>query len=346
MKRSMIREFHERVEVYEDGIDLTLGELDFPLDERIIEAACASLKNHEVGYSSTRGDQALIQKIIEAESKRGIDILPEQVLITHGASEALSCCLLSCLQMNDKVVAIEPAYPQYRNLCELVHAQLITCEVEQLPYILNDDIKMLILNTPHNPTGRVVKRHELNFGKWNGLIVLDEVYSDISYQPYQNLYSSLNNVILIRSFSKSYAMGGFRLGYLICDEKLCERLTLTHQSLVSCLPLFIQKAGIEALKHPSIPITELKKRKAFIADRLNKMNLSFVEPQGTFYLWIKIQKSKDFCERLLLKKHVALVPSEAFKKSGYVRLSYGGSFERLKIALDRIEAFVLEEGFE
>jgi len=224
---------------------------------------------------------------------------------------------------------------------------------EGLDAVITEKTKAIVINSPCNPTGVIFNEESLAAVKKAVLgkpifIICDNVYHDLSYGDCPDLSCDpdlRDQLILCQSFSKPWAMTGWRIGYLVCPEYVMDRLLLLSAATITAVPTFLQEAAITALNTPIAPMRSIySKRRSYVTGRLKKMGLSFPEPEGAFYVFVDISKfgldSETFCTRMIQEGKLAAVPGSCFGTEGYIRLSYCYSDEELKTGLDRLEAFI------
>ena len=362
LKRSGIRVYTNMAREIPDCAMLTIGEPDLDTPQPIKDAAWAALQQGHTHYAPNQGIPALRQAVAEDETKRGNPTKPEQVLITVGSSQALFTALLGILNPGEEVIVPVPAFSLYETIVTIAGGKLVPLDVSNTnfqidPWQLNDLItpktKAIILNSPNNPTGVVLNEQSLRAVKEAVLgkpifIISDNVYSLLSYGscPDLSLDAQLKEqMLLCQSFSKPYAMTGWRLGYLVCPEYVMDRLLLLSAGTIAAVPTFLQEAGLAALREDTTPMREIyRRRRDYVTSRLEAMGLDFPKPEGAFYVFVDIRKfglsSDAFCTRLIREGRLAAVPGSCFGVEGYLRLSYCYSDEELKKGLDRLEAFI------
>lgn len=366
---SGIRKFYNKVIEVENSISLTLGEPDFKIPKEIKAAMKKAIDEDKTTYTSNEGIIELRNEISMYLRTMDIDFLPEEVCLTVGGSEALLDTFTAILNKGDKVLIPSIAYPAYESCVKIVDGQVINYNLKEdlaidlvnlKRLIDNEKPKAIVLSYPSNPTGRTMTREECSavhdmLANEDILIISDEMYSSIVFQEYHTIskYKDLKNkLILIGGFSKMFSMTGIRVGYVCAEKWLLENIVKVHQYNVSCAPSIGQYGALEGLKHSMYHIEEmrenLKLRRDYVYERLISMGLEAENPQGAFYIFPSVKslgmKSEEFCEKLLNKVKVAVVPGTAFGPGGegYFRISYCYSREKLKMALDLIERFVQE----
>ena len=362
LQRSGIRRFTNLAKEVSDCVMLTIGEPDFDTPDPIKAVAVAALGENQTHYAPNQGVLPLRQAIAAYETHRGMACTAEQVLITAGATGALFTALLGVLNEGDEVIIPTPAFSLYETITTVAGAKPVALDLakenfqitaESLSAVLSEKTKAIVLNSPNNPTGTVLNEASLAAVKAavagkNIYIVCDNVYNQLTYGdcPDLSLDASLSEqVLLCQSFSKPYAMTGWRVGYLIGPRNVMDRLLLLHAAEVAAIPTFLQSACVTAL---STDISEMaaayRTRRDYCVRRLREMGLTFPEPEGAFYIFVDIRPfgmdSETFCTRLIQEAGVAMVPGSCFGAEGFVRLSYCCSMENLEKAMSRLTQFL------
>jgi len=363
LKRSAIRVYSNLARETEDCAMLTIGEPDFDTPEAIKLAAMAALQNNQTHYAPNQGTLSLRKAISEFETARGNETNPENVLVTIGACHALFTALFGILNPGEEVIVPTPGFGLYETIATIAGAKTIPLDVtktnfqitkEALEAAITPRTKAIVINSPCNPTGVVFNAESLANVKEAVLgkpifIISDNVYHQLSYVnscPDLSLDAGLKDqLILCQSFSKPWAMTGWRIGYLTCPGYVMDRLLLLSAAEITAVPTFLQEAAVTALKTDPTPMKEVySRRRDYVCSRLRAMGLSFPEPEGAFYVFVDIRKfgldSGTFCTRMIQEGKVAAVPGACFGAEGYIRLSYCYSDEELKKGLDRMEAFL------
>ncbi|MEN6524661.1 MAG: pyridoxal phosphate-dependent aminotransferase [Anaerolineaceae bacterium] len=365
---SGIREVFNRVAESKDVISFALGEPDFNTPKPIIDAAYEALLNGETHYTPNAGLYALRSAIAASYPDR--DYAPEQVVVGAGGTESIFLTLLSVVNPGDEVILTEPYWPNYIGqikTCRGVPKFVRTYEEhgfslkpEDVEKAITDKTKVIIINSPANPTGAVISKEDLRgiadlVIKHNLIALTDEVYRDILFEGEFASITDFEDVrdhcIVINSFSKTYAMTGWRIGYAIAPRHIAAVMAKMHENSVSCISAFSQKAAIKALEIGKPYIQEMVKEFAVRRDLMvngirSIPGLNSFGPIATFYLYFNISgtglNSRDFVFSLLEKEKVALVPGSAFGngQENYVRLSFASSQENLRKGLERIANFV------
>ena len=362
LKRSQIRVFANLAKETPGCASLTIGEPDLDTPEAIKLAAMDALRDNRTHYAPNQGTPALREAIAEFETRRGNPTEPENVLVTVGACQALFTALLGILNPGEEIVVPTPGFGLYETVATIAGAKTVPLDVtqtgfqitrESLEAVITEKTKAVILNSPCNPTGTVFNRESLQAVKEAVLrkpifVICDNVYHDLSYTDCPDISCDgdlREQMILCQSFSKPWAMTGWRIGYLVCPEYVMDRLLLLSAATITAVPTFLQEAAITALRTDVTPMREIyRKRRDYVCDRLRQMGLSFPEPEGAFYVFVNIAKfglkSGDFCTRMIREGKLAAVPGACFGTEGYIRLSYCYSDAELKTGLDRLEAFI------
>ena len=364
IQKSGIRTFTQMARQEKDCLFLTLGEPDFDTPLPVRAAAKASLDAGETHYGENNGQLFLRRAISDCErEKHGLSYSPDEIIATVGATEALFCALFGVLNPSDEVIVPTPAFGLYESivkLCRGVCVPLDTCQTgfqitsDQLKSALSSRTKALILTSPNNPTGCIYTPETLKaihdaVRNVPLFIICDEVYRDLIYtDTFESLtqYDDLRDrLIVVQSFSKPYAMTGWRVGYLMADAPVKAQLEKVHQYNVVSISTFVQHACVEALRTDITPMLETyRRRKDYVCGRLDNMGLSYYKPQGAFYVFPSIQKygldSMTFCTRLVHEGKLACTPGICFGAEGFIRISYCYSDEILRAGMDRLESFI------
>jgi len=362
LKRSPIRLFTNLARETPGCAMLTIGEPDFDTPETIREAAIAAIRAGATHYAPNQGTPALRQAVADFETKRGNPTTPGQVLITIGACHALFTALLGILNPGEEIIVPTPGFVLYETIAAIAGAKAVPLDISKTDFqideaallaLITDKTKAIILNSPCNPSGTVFRESSLAAVKNAVLgkpifVLCDNVYSRLAYTdcPDISLDADLKDqLILCQSFSKPYAMTGWRIGYLTCPDYVMDRLLLLSAAEITTVPTFLQDAAITALSTDPAPMVEIyRRRRAYVCRRLDEMGLRYPAPEGAFYVFPDISKfgltSEEFCIRMIKEGGVAAVPGSCFGTEGYIRLSYCYSDDELKTGLDRMAAFI------
>ena len=362
MKRSGIRAFTELARQTPDCRMLTIGEPDFDTPAPIRAAAAAALDRGETHYAPNQGVAALRQAIAQFETRRGNPTEAAQVLVTAAATQALFTALMGILNPGEEVVVPTPAFPLYESIITAVGGKMRVLDLTRTGFQITPDAlaevitprtRAIVLNSPNNPTGTVLNRQSLEAVKEAVLgkdifLICDNVYSALSYGDCPDITLDpvlKEQVLLCQSFSKPYAMTGWRVGYLVCPEYVMDRLLLLSAAMIAAVPTFLQSAALEALNtDPTAMVETYRARRDYVCRRLDGMGLVYPKPEGAFYVFPDISRfgmdSAGFCERMIREGRVAAVPGSCFGAEVYIRLSYCCSDRELAEGLDRMEAFL------
>lgn len=365
-----IRVFANKVAEYADGINLTIGQPDFPTPSRVKNAGIEAITNNLTGYSHNAGLLPLRSAVAQFFSdKYDFTYDPnEEIVITNGASEAIDSVLRTIISPGDEVILPTPAYSGYESIIQLSGGKIVTLDTtnnqfipdpKELECLITPKTKAIILNFPSNPVGVALKREQVKalvqvLKKHRIFILSDEIYSenvfDFDHVSFANFPEIRKQLFLLHGLSKSHAMTGWRLGYVLGDKELIQQVLKVHLNNSICASLPSQYAAIEALTNcrqaPEEMNEEYIKRRNYVYDRLTKMGLPALKPNGTFYIFPAIKhlglSSLEFSTKLLEEQHVAVVPGSAFRGEGYIRISFANSMENLNEGLDRLEKFINE----
>ena len=372
---SLIRQFDQAISEIPGVLRLTLGEPDFTTPDHVKEAAKRAIDQDQSYYTGMSGLLTLRQAASDfVKEKYQLDYNPEnEILVTIGATEALSATLTAILEEGDKVLLPAPAYPGYEPIVNLVGAEIVEIDTTDNGFVLTpemlekaileqgDKLKAVILNYPANPTGITYSREQLEalaavLRKYEIFVVCDEVYSELTYtgENHVSLGTMLRDqAIIINGLSKSHAMTGWRLGFIFAPANFTAQLIKSHQYLVTAANTMAQHAAVEALTAGKDDAEPMKKeyiqRRDYIIDKMTKLGFEIIKPDGAFYIFAKIpagynQDSFAFLKDFAQKKAVAFIPGAAFGQygEGYVRLSYAASMETISEAMKRLEEYMRE----
>ena len=354
-----------------DVVHLEIGEPDFDTPQNICSAATEAVAKGYTHYCNSQGIVALRVEIAkEVARTRAISVTPDCIVVTPGAKPIMFYSILALLEEGDEAIYPDPGFPIYESMISFTGASPVPIPLrEELDFRLDVDelnskitsrTKLIIINSPHNPTGGVLERDDIRTiaelaHKHNITVLADEIYDHIIYEgePYSitSLPGMLDKTILLSGFSKTYAMTGWRLGYAIMPPELVDPVVRLIVNSVSCTPAFIQYAGIEALTGPQDSVlrmvAEFKKRRNLIVEGLNAIpGISCLRPKGAFYVFPNVKELSMDCSHLadylLNEAGVATLPGTAFGKfgEGYLRLSYATSLGNIEKALEKINTAV------
>jgi aspartate/methionine/tyrosine aminotransferase len=354
-------------------IHLEIGEPDFNTPGHIIEAAIKALREGYTHYTPSAGLPAVRQAIANHISRsRNIEIRPEQVVVTPGAKPIMFYIIMALLNEGDEAIYPDPGFPIYESMINFVGAKAVPLplredknfrfDLEEFRRLVSDRTRLIILNSPQNPTGGVLTRGDLEavaeVARERDIAVLsDEIYEQILYEgehvSITTLPDMLPRTIILDGFSKTYAMTGWRLGYGVMPAVLAEHVTKLMTNSNSCTAAFTQMAGVAALTGPTDEVKTMvaafRERRDVIVDGLNEIpGIHCIKPAGAFYAFPNITgtglSSKELADYLLNKAGVAALSGTSFGRygEGYLRFSYANSVENIKKALERIRR-ALEE---
>jgi aspartate aminotransferase len=351
-----------------DIIHLEIGEPDFDTPMNIKEAAIKALKDGYTHYGPSAGLPEFREVIAQYVSKtRKINAKPEQVVVTPGAKPIMFFSILALVNEGEEVIYPNPGFPIYESVINFIGAKAIPIKLreendfrldtDELKKLVTNKTKMIIINSPQNPTGGVLTKDDLkvmaDIALSKDIMVLaDEIYSHTLYEGEHHSISSFpgmqEKTIILDGMSKTYAMTGWRLGYGVMREDLAVLIAKLQTNSNSCTATFTQRAGIECLTGPQDEadkmVAEFKKRRDVIVKGLNSIpKISCKTPQGAFYVFPNIKQigwnSKRLADHLLEEAGVAVLSGTSFGEygEGYIRISYANSVENIKKGLERIE---------
>jgi aspartate/methionine/tyrosine aminotransferase len=355
-------------------LHLEIGEPDFPTPPHIVEAGVRALSSGATKYAPAAGIAELREAIAQWAGGRGLFATPENVLVTSGAKPMLFYALTALIDPGDEVLIPDPGFPIYESLVRFAFGRPVTYSVDaarrhavdttEIAKKISRKTRVLVLNSPHNPTGAVldsatlqvladlVERHRLT-------VVSDEIYSQLVFEGEHRSIGSLSGMaertVVIDGFSKAYAMAGWRLGYGVLPSTMVRYIERYIINTTSCAPPFVQKAGVVALTGPQACVTEMRDeyraRRDFVVASLNRLEgVSCAVPRGAFYAFPSISgvlqggnaTADDFAEALLDTSGLACLPGSAFGTGGaqHLRLSFAASWPTLEMALDVLNGVV------
>lgn len=352
-------------------IHLEIGQPDFPTPFNICEAAFRAMKDGYTGYGPAAGLLELREVVAEhISTTRGIEVHPDEVVITPGAKPIIFFTLLALVNEGDEVIYPDPGFPIYESVINFIGAKGIPLplreevdfrfHLDDLVDAISDRTRLLILNSPQNPTGGILQKDELEAiaelaNKHDFYVLSDEVYSRMLYEGKHDSIIRFpgmqERTILLDGYSKTYSMTGWRLGYGVVPKPLVENIVRLMINSNSCTCSFTQIAGIEALKGEQDfvdrMVAEFKQRRDAVVDGLNAIaGITCLKPAGAFYVFPNVKQIPLSCEALadylLEEAGVALLAGTAFGKfgDGYLRISYANSLENIQEALERIQVAV------
>ena len=371
LKPSGIRRFFDIAAEMDHVISLGVGEPDFKTPWAIRQEAIRTLEKGKTWYTANAGLAELREEIAKyLKNAIGVEYHPkDEILVSVGGSEAIDLCVRALVQPGDEVLVPEPSFVCYDPIVRLAGGTPVAIETkvenqfrltpQELEEKITPNTKLLVLPYPNNPTGAVMKREHLEaiapvIQRHDLLVLSDEIYSELTYSGKHVSIASLpgmaQRTVVINGFSKSFAMTGWRLGLAAGPAPIIKLMVKIHQFAIMSAPTMSQYAAVEALRSCMSSVADMREeynlRRRYLVDALNKMGLDCFEPEGAFYVFPSIEStgmtSEEFCEKLLAQERVAVVPGDAFGKSGegHVRISYSYSINYLKEALKRIQRFV------
>lgn len=373
MPPSGIRRFFDMLAEMPDVISLTIGEPDFTTPEPIIRAAIESLEAGETHYTANGGMMELRELIAaNLRDRYGVGYDPRtELVITVGASEGVDASLRATINPGDEVIYHEPCFVAYAPCIQLAGGVAVPVSTtkatdfrvtaDMIRAAITPRTKAIFLGYPNNPTGAVLDRSELEaiaaVAEEHDLLVFSDeiydrlVYGDHGHTAFSALPGMRERTVLLGGFSKSYAMTGWRIGWVAAPADLMAGIAKVHQYGIMCAPTVAQYAAIEALRNGEDALqamrAEYDRRRRYMTDRFNQMGLECFEPMGAFYCFPRVADATGmddtaFAERLLEEERVGVVPGTAFGPSGegHVRVCYATAYEQIVEAMDRIERFV------
>ncbi len=369
---SGVREMYDLAADYPNAIDLTNGEPDFDTPDHIKETAIKAIRDGFTKYGTEAGLYELREAIADKyTSDLKIKHVPENAMITAGGVEGILLALMAVLNPGDEVIVPDPTYTCYLSQIHLLGGKLVRVPLyEEHDFILQPDdlekaitpkTKVVIITNPNNPTGTVMTKEAVEkisgvIEKYNLIVVSDEVYEKIIYDgrkhfSFAQIPETRDKVLVINSFSKTYAMTGWRVGYIVGPEAIISKMYKLQQSIVSTLPLFTQKAAVAALRGSQTRVTRMaasyERRRDLIFEGLSQIpGLRCIKPQGSFCMFVNIKEfdrtSLEFAKELLTKANVVTVGGHAFgsRGEGYLRFCFSCSEEAINEAIRRLRNYI------
>jgi len=348
-----------------DVISFSLGEPDFDTPKHICDAAADAMYRGETHYAPSAGIPQLRDAIAEKlRTENGLDVNGSDVLVTPGAKQAIFEIMMTVLDDGDEAILFDPAWVSYNSAIRFAGADTVWVPTDthndfkplDLEGYITDKTRLIVVNTPGNPTGAVYDRDTLkNIADiaidHDVLVLSDEIYEKIIYDREHISLGSMEGMqdrtITVNGFSKAYAMTGWRLGYVCARPDIFQGMLKIQSHSVSSATSFVQYGGLEALQGPQEPVTEMvnkfKARRDILVKGLNDIGIKCQTPGGAFYAFADVSEfgnGDEISEKLLVDAHVAVTPGSAFGESGrdFIRISYAASKERIKEGLSRIES--------
>jgi aspartate/methionine/tyrosine aminotransferase len=367
---SGVRRMFELAKRYPDAINLTLGEPGFATPDHIIEAGIRGLREGKTKYTPNAGIRELREAIADKLwRENGIKCDPEKnLIVTAGATQALMLAMVTLVNPGDEVIIQGPNWPDYRGQIDMVNGKTVYAKVDEkndfkmtadvIEPLITEKTKLIIINSPSNPTGSVLDEEELRdiaelVKKYKVFLISDEPYEKLVYDGFYQksigAFEGLEDYVLtINSLSKTFAMTGFRVGYICANEHIIENLIKLHENMIASIPEPMQMAAIQAIRHGGEDVARMveyyDRNRRLIVDGLNRINgFRCLCPKGAFYVFPNItgfgMSSVEAAEYILERTHVVTSPGSAFGPDGegYIRICYASRYEQIKEALERME---------
>ena len=366
---TLSRQLFMMAKQYDDVVDFTLGDPDIPTPLPICEAAINAAKAGHTRYAPNAGLVALREAIAKQVSKEsGIAYDANNVAVTVGATEAVYLAFMASINPDDEVIILAPYWVQYENIVKLLGGKSVIVDtfkkdfepdIKAIKKAITDKTKVIVVNSPNNPSGYIYKdsflKELLELAKAKHITIFDdEAYRSLIYEeefPAITKYCRKEDVVIINSFSKQFAMTGWRVGYVVAEENFIKEVVKFQQNIAVCVATPNQYAAIEAMNNADQYANGIRdvftKRRETLIKELNKIErIIYKAPQGTFYAFIDISKtgkdSKTFCFELLEKEHVAVIPGLAFGEAfdNYIRLAFTLKEDKIKEGISRISKYI------
>ncbi len=353
-------------------IHLEIGEPGYQPPKHVLEATKKAVDEGKTKYTPASGIYELREAIAERVSNsRGVEVGPENVVVTVGAKMAIFAVLMAFVDPGDEVIIPMPAYPSYESVTKFVggvvkpvvlkEERKFSPDVNDILEKVTDRTKAIVINTPSNPTGGIYRREDLEeivslALKRDILIISDEIYEDIifdgkKHESVLSIAGAEEVTVLVSGFSKTWAMTGYRLGYAVAKEDVAQKIAQIQLNAASCPVHFAQVAAVEAIRGPQDEVERMvkdyEKKRDVIYEEIQKIEgFSMVKPAGTFYAFPNIKgtgmSSEELADRLLNEAGVALLPGTAFGEpgEGFLRISFAGPMEDIVEGMRRIREFV------
>jgi len=353
---------------------MEVGEPDFDTPQHIKNAAYKAIREGFTHYTSSKGIPELREAVSEyLKGERGIDADPEkEILITPGTKHAIYCCCQATIDEGDEVLLLSPIWTTFFAAVKAVGGKPIEVptdenydvDEEEFKSLLSERTKMIVINSPNNPTGGVAGERTLKLladtaVERDLLVLSDEIYERFLYDGVKSpsiasFGGMKERTIVVNGWSKAYAMTGWRLGYAVAEKSIIEAMMKIQQMTTTCPPSFVQKAGVEALKGPQECVRDMirkyDERRRVVVERLNRIDgVNCPRPKGAFYVFPSFKSfgmpSKEIVETLLIRKGVCATPGTAFGETGegHIRFSYATSLDVINKAMDLLAEFVEDE---
>lgn len=364
VETSGIRRFTALARATPGACTLTIGEPDLDTPAPIREAAKSSLDAGDTHYPPNNGQPWLLEALSRYEARaHGLRYAPDEIIVTAGATEAIFIALSAILNPGDEVVIPTPAFSLYASITALCRGVPVALPTEDngfqidpaaLERALTPRTRAVVLTSPNNPTGGIYTRETLEavgdlLRDRPVFVLCDDVYRELAYTGDYHSFAEFTDlrdrIIVVNSFSKPWAMTGWRVGWCMADRSVKERMQVFHQYAVVSVPSFVQRACVTALETDVAPMRALfQGRRDYVCGRLAAMGLETRTPEGAFYVFPDIRRygldAETFCGRMLREGLVGVLPGTYFGAEGFVRISYCYGDGELKEGLDRMEAFL------
>lgn len=367
---TLSRQLFMMAKQYDDVIDFTLGDPDVPTPKAICDAAYDAAINGKTHYAPNAGLPALREAIAKQITKEsGIEYAINNVAVTIGATEAVYMSFMACINPGDEVIILAPYWVQYENIVKLLGGKPVIVDTFKEDFepdlnaifkAISERTKAIVVNSPNNPSGYIYKdaflKELAEMASANDILIFDdEAYCSLVYEgefPSIAKYCRKEDIVIINSFSKQFAMTGWRVGYVVADESFINAVVKFQQNIAVCVATPNQYAALEAITKTEKYAGGIKdifqKRRDVLIRELSKIKeLSFQAPAGTFYTFIDISKtgmnSKFFCFDLLEKQHVAVIPGVAFGEAfdNYIRLAFTLNEDKIIEGTNRIHEYII-----
>lgn len=372
IKPSGIRKFFDLLDGRDDVISLTVGQPDFVTPWHIREKAIRSIEDGKTYYTANSGLPELRRAIADYLNRRfslSYDSKNE-IIVTVGGSEAIDMAMRAIIDPGDEVIIPMPSYVCYEPMTQLLGAVPVTINTksenafkltaQELKKAITPRTKALILPFPNNPTGAVLDAEDVKeiaevLKNTDIAVISDEIYAELTYGRRHVSIASVpgmrERTVLVSGVSKTYAMTGWRLGYIAAPKEITRQILKIHQYAIMCAPTASQFAAVEAFDNSDEDIEYMRaqynRRRTMLLEGLETIGLPCFEPRGAFYVFPQVTQdckmtSEEFCNRLLNENSLAIVPGTAFGEcgEGFARLSYAYSVRHIAVALERLEDFV------
>lgn len=346
-----------------DVISLSIGEPDFPTPAHITEACIDALRRGETHYAPGKGIPELVKAVAEKiEQENRIPCTADQVIVGCGAKDSIYEACEAVLSPGAEAIILDPSWVSYEPCVQIAGGTAVHHPLNDETFQVDDSLlekvtnktRMIIINTPSNPSGAILSRESLqlvaDICQDHDLIALsDEIYEKLIYGKTHLSIGSFpgmeERTITVNGFSKAYAMTGWRLGYAVSSKEIIGYMNKVQQHTISHPTTFAMYGGVAALKGPQSCIEEMRaefeKRRAFVLKKMEEMGLSYAPADGAFYAYVKVEgNDADIANKWLEKGHVAVTHGSAFNHPGWIRVSYAASMDRLEEAMRRISAFL------